>query len=133
MRTGDADLSHHTSRWWLKPQIGQTPLRACVGNEEKEHGEEEEMAGQSPGSTHLERLREGREGTLKGQKSCEIQSGHRRGECQRATIITRWGREFQLDPLTEWFLGYGCHSGIQRPQATESFLEHSDSRLYCLY
>lgn len=38
------------------------------------------MAGQSPKSTRLERLREVREGTLKGQRSWEIQSSYRRGE-----------------------------------------------------
>lgn len=66
MRTGDADSSHHTSRWWLKPWTGQTPWRACVGNEEKEHWGRGGVAGQSPGNTHLERLKEGREGTLEG-------------------------------------------------------------------
>lgn len=35
------------------------------------------MAGQSPRSIHKEKLRENREGTLKGQRFWEIQSGHK--------------------------------------------------------
>ena len=49
MRTGDAGQTHHTSRWWLKPWTGHSSLGACVGNEEKEQGQEGEVAGWSPG------------------------------------------------------------------------------------